>query len=181
MAVEETAAGASMEAANLAEETGFFADPHSWVLIAGLLFLVVVYLKGRKPILAYLDARSARIKADLDEAARLKDEAATLLADYKKKQSEAVATAQKIIDNANEAALQIQKNAEAKLSESLKRREELLIERISRAEAAAVQELRHQAADIAARGAEKLLADNMLKNGAKLIDDAIDALPGRAA
>jgi F0F1-type ATP synthase membrane subunit b/b' len=61
----------------------------------------------------------------------------------------------------------------------MKRREVLLLERMSRAEAAAVQELRHQAADIAAEAVEKLLADALPKRGTKLVDEAIEELPKR--
>lgn len=163
------------------ENTSLWADPHVWVLLSTLVFAVIAYVKGKKPLLHMLDARTARIKAELEEASRLKAEAEALLADYRKKHAEAVTTAQKIIDNAQESVALMQKDAEAKLSENIKRRETLLLERISRAEAAAVQELRHQAADIAARAAEKLLADNMGKRGSKLIDEAIEEIPGRAA
>ena len=161
------------------EQTSFFADPHAWVLFSTIIFAVIAYVKGRKPLLDMLDARTARIRTDLEEAARLKNEAQALLADYQKKHLEAVDTAKKIIDNAQESVALMQKEAEAKLSENLQRRESLLLERIARAEAAAVRQLRYQAADIAATAAEKLLADAMDKRGSKLVDAAIDELPAR--
>ncbi|MCE9506990.1 MAG: F0F1 ATP synthase subunit B [Alphaproteobacteria bacterium] len=161
------------------EHASFLADPHSWVLFSAILFAIVGWKKGKQPLLKILDGRTARIKADLEEAARLKNEAQELLADYQKKHRDAVQTAQKIIDNAQEAALLIQKDAGQKLEENITRREGLLLERIARAEAAAVQSLRHQAADIAAAAAEKLLAATMDKRGAKLVDEAIEDLPKR--
>jgi F-type H+-transporting ATPase subunit b len=161
------------------EETSFLADPHSWVLFSTIIFAIIAYVKGKQPLLSMLDARTARIKTDLAEAERLKQEAQTLLADYQKKHRDAVQIAQKIIDNAQAAAVQMQKDAEVKLSDNLKRRETMLLERIARAEAAAVQELRHQAADIAATAAEKLLAEAMSKRGTKLVNEAIEELPQR--
>jgi F-type H+-transporting ATPase subunit b len=161
------------------EPTGLFADPHFWVLLSTIVFAVIAFVKGKEPLLGILDTRTARIKHDLDEAARLRFEAENLLADYQKKHRDAVATAQKIIDNAQESVALMQKDAEAKLSENLKRRETLLLERISRAEAAAVQELRTQAADIAAKAAEKLLTEAMDKRDAKLVEEAISQLPAR--
>jgi len=161
------------------EPTGFWADPHAWVLLSTIVFAVIAYIKGKKPLLDMLDGRTKRIKHDLEEAARLKNEAQALLADYQKKHKDAVTTAQKIIDNAQESAALLQKSAEEKLVESLKRREIQLLERISRAEAAAVQELRHQAADIAATAAHQLLTEAMEKRGAKLVDAAIEELPAR--
>jgi len=157
----------------------FFADPHVWVLFAAIIFAVIAWKKGRVPLLKMLDSRSARIRAELEEAERLKNEAQALLDDYQKKHRDAVKTAQQIIDNAKESAVALQKESEQKLTESMRRREALLLERIARAEASAVQELRHQAADIAANAAEKLLADAMGKRGGKLVDEAIEDLPQR--
>lgn len=171
--------GALPPEASVAEHGGLLADAHTWVLFSTLIFVALVYVKGRKPILSSLDSRTAKIKADLDEAARLKAEAQALLADYQQRHKDAVITAQKIIDTAKEATALIQKDAEKKLEENLQRREALLLERIARAESAAVQELRHQAADIAAKAAEQLLADAAVKNGAKIVDEAIDELPSR--
>jgi F-type H+-transporting ATPase subunit b len=170
----EVAAGAAVHHEN------FLADPHAWVLFSFIAFVVIAVVKGKKPLLAMLDTRTARIKADLEEAARLKAEAEALLSDYRKKHSEAVVTAQKIIETAQESVALMQRDAEAKLTENLQRREELLLERIARAESAAVQELRHQAADIAARAAEQLLSEAMDKNGARLVNEAIEELPQRA-
>jgi F-type H+-transporting ATPase subunit b len=162
-----------------AQHEGLLADPHTWVLFSAIVFAVIAFKKGRQPLLAVLDKRTARIKAELEEAERLREEAQALLADYQKKHRDAVQTAQTIIDNAKESAAIIQKDSEKKLDESLKRREAQLLERISRAEASAVRELRLKAADIAATAAEKLLADAMAKRGAKLVDEAIEELPKR--
>ena len=162
-----------------AEPTGFFADPHAWVLLSTIVFAVIAWVKGKKPLLDMLDSRTARIKHELDEAERLKNEAQQLLADYQKKHREAVATAQKIIDNAQESVALMQKQAEEKLTENMKHRETHLLERIARAEAAAVQELRYQAADIAANAAKQLLSESMDKRGVKLVDAAIEELPAR--
>jgi F-type H+-transporting ATPase subunit b len=159
------------------EHASLLADPHTWVLFSAILFAAVAYLKGKQPLLKILDGRTARIKADLEEAERLKKEAQALLADYQKKHNDAMETAQKIIDNAQEAADLIQKEAEQKLSENLARREGLLLERITRAEAAAIRSLRDQAADIAAAAAEKLLAEAVAKGASKLVDEAIEDLP----
>lgn len=162
-----------------AEQHGLLQDTHFWVLLATILFVILAFVKGKGPILSLLDGRTAKIKNDLDEAARLRAEAETLLADAQRKHRDAVQTAQKIVDGAKETADRLHKDAERKLDESLKRREAQLTDRIARAEAAAVQEIRTQAADLAARAAEKLLQDNLPKTGAKLVDDAIRELPGR--
>jgi len=161
------------------QETSLLSDPHFWVLLSTLLFAFIAWKKGRGPLLNMLDSRTARIKAELEEAANLKRQAQALLADYQKKHNDAVQTAKKILDNAHESAALFQKEAERTLAENMKRRETLLLERIARAEASAVQELRHQAADIAAAAAEKLLGDAIGKKGPSLVNEAIEELPQR--
>jgi len=162
-------------------EYPFLHDTGFWVLLSTLGFVLLVFKLGRKPVLGLLDARTAKIRADLEEAERLKNEAQELLADSQKKHRDAIQTSQKIIDTARETSARIQKEAEQKLSDSMKRKETQLLERIKRAELAAVEELRHQAADLAAKSAEVLLHDAMVKRGAKLVDEAIGDLSSRAA
>ncbi len=128
-----------------------FHDPHFWVLLSTILFAVVAWKKGKKPLLALLDARTNRIRSELEEAERLRAEAQAFLVDIQRKHRDAIQTAQKIIDTARETAGILHKEAEGQLAESLARREKQLLGRIERAEAAAVQELRTQAADIASR------------------------------
>lgn len=165
-------------------EQAHFASLHDtgfWVFLATVGFAFVLWKYARKPLFALLDARTNKIKTELDEAERLKNEAQDLLSESQRKHRDAIQTSQKIIENAKETAVRIQKDAEARITESAKRKEEQLLERISRAEAAAVAELRHQAADIAAKSAELLLNDAMSKRGAKLVDDAIHEIPSRLA
>jgi F-type H+-transporting ATPase subunit b len=157
------------------------SDPHTWVFFATVGFVLVVWKKGRGPLMAYLDARTAKIKTALDEAERLKTEAQDLLADMQRKHRDAIQTSQKIIEAARENAIRIQRETEEKLSDSMKRREAQLLERIKRAEAAATQELREQAADIAAKSAEILLQEALSKRSSKLVDEAIAELPAQAA
>jgi F-type H+-transporting ATPase subunit b len=156
-------------------------DAHTWVFFATVGFVVLVWKKGRGPMLAFLDARTAKIKAALDEAERLKNEAQDLLADVQRKHRDAIQTSQKIIDAARENAVRLQRESEEKLADGMKRREAQLMERIRRAEAAAMQELREQAADIAAKSAEMLLQDALPKRASKLVDEAIADIPAQAA
>ncbi len=162
-----------------AEHSGLLADSNFWVLLSTIAFAAIVWKKGRQPIVEMLDARTARIRAELEEAERLREEAQDLLSETQKKHRDALQTAQKIIDNAKKNAQALEQDAQKRLEESLKRREEQLLERIQRAEAAAVQELRNQAADIATRAAEVMLEEALSKRGGKLVDEAIDDIPAR--
>lgn len=162
-----------MQFSALLHDTNFF------VLLSMIIFLAVVYAKGRKPMMAFLDARTARIKADLEEANRLRLEAQALLADMQKKHRDALDMSQQLINNAKETALRLQQEAAQKLEETQARREKQLLERIARAEASAVDELRAQAADLAAASAGAILQEALQKRGGKVIDDAIADLSSK--
>lgn len=153
--------------------SALFHDTNFFVLISCVVFGVVAYKKGRAPLFAFLDARSARIKADLDEAARLRIEAQNLLADIQQKHRDAVSMSEQIIRAARDTATRLQTETEAKLQETQKRREAQLLERIARAEAAAVDDIRNKAADLAAQSAEAILAEALAKRGGKIIDETI--------
>ena len=161
------------------KHASLLADPHTWILFSAIIFGIIVWKKGKQPILKMLDGRTARIKAELEETTRLLGEAQELLTDYQQKHRNAVQTAQEIINSAKETADLIRQETEQKLTDNLKRREELLLERIANAETAAVQELRQQAADIAATAAEELLTEAMKEHGSKLVNKAIEELPQR--
>lgn len=161
------------------EHASLLADAHFWVLVATTAFAVLAFVKGRRPLLALLDARTSRIRAELEEAKNLRAEAQELLDDCLKKNQDALATSQKIITDAHHAADRLQKDAARKLDESMKRKEELLLERITRAEAVAMQELRDRAADIAAKSAEALLRDILPQHGGKLVSDSIKDIPSK--
>lgn len=159
------------------EHTSLVADPHVWVLVSAIIFAVVAYKKGRAPLLQMLDARSEKIRCDLDEAARLRSEAEALLEDYKQKHKDAVQTTQRILENAKISAAQMHHEAEEKLTENIRQKEELLLGRIARAELAAVQELRARAADLAIEATEKILLEEMPKRQSQALSKAIDDLP----
>ena len=61
-------------------------EAETWVALAFVLFVGLLgYLGVHRIIAKSLDDRASRIKAELDEARKLKDEAAALLAEYQRK------------------------------------------------------------------------------------------------
>jgi len=155
-----------------------FHDPEFWVAVAALIFVIVVWRRARTSIVAGLDARTARIRGELDEAQRLREEAEQLLDDYKRRQREANAEAAAIVAHAKAEAERIAQNAARDLEQSLQRRQRLAEERVAQAEARAVGEIRAVAVDVAITAArETLVAQLDQRRGAELLDDAIAALP----
>jgi F-type H+-transporting ATPase subunit b len=129
-----------------------------WVAVAFFAFVgVLVYFRVHKLLVDGLDQRTARIKAELDEARRLKEEAAALLAQYKRKQHEAEQEAEGLIAGAKAEAERLATEAKAKLEEFLARRTKMAETKIQQAEAQAVADVRAAAADAAVAAAEKIL------------------------
>jgi F-type H+-transporting ATPase subunit b len=137
-------------------------DAEFWVAIAFVLFVCVLgYFGVHKLILSSVDQRRDRIKADLDEARRLKEEAQALLAEYQHKQSEAEQEAAAIVAGAKTEAERMVMEAAAKTEEFVARRTKMAETKIALAETQAVADVRAAAADAAIAAAGKVLAENV--------------------
>ncbi|MGE4278897.1 MAG: F0F1 ATP synthase subunit B [Magnetospirillum sp.] len=156
----------------------FYTEAAFWV---GVAFFVVVGLAFRPVVRALgagLDARAAKIKARLDEAARLREEAQEMLATYQRKQRDAMKEAEEIIAHAKAEAERLAAQAAKDLEASLKRREVQAMDRIAQAEAAALREVQNVAVEVAVSAARQVLASSISADqAAKLVDGAIAELP----
>ena len=134
-------------------------EAETWVALAFVVFVAGLgYLGVHKIIGKSLDDRSARIKAELDEARKLRDDAAQLLADYQRKRKEAEGEAQEIIAGAKAEAERMATEAKAKIEEFVARRTKMAETKIAQAEAQATADVRSAAADAAIAAAEKILS-----------------------
>jgi F-type H+-transporting ATPase subunit b len=157
-----------------------FADPEFWVLVAAAIFVAVVWKPVRKSLIGSLDERAARIRAELDEATKLRDEAEQLLAQYQQKEREAAAEAEAIIAHAIEEAERIAAQSARDLDLALARRQRLAEERIAQAEMKALDEIRAVAVDVAIGAAREVIQSQIDdERGGALLDAAIAALPQR--
>ncbi len=157
-----------------------FADPEFWVLVAAVIFVAAVWKTARKALFGSLDERAARIRAELDEARKLRDEAEQLLAQYQQKERDAAAEAEAIITHASQEADRITAQSARDLEESLARRQRLAEERIAQAETKALDEIRAVAVDVAIGAARAVIVSEMdEERGGALLDAAIAALPQR--
>jgi F-type H+-transporting ATPase subunit b len=157
-----------------------FADPEFWVLLAVLAFAVIVWKPARRYIVGTLDEHAMRIRGELDEARKLREEAEQLLAEYQTKQRAAAAEAQAIVAHAREEAERIAAQAARDLQQSLERRQRLAEERIAQAESKAMDEIRAAAVDVAIAAAREVIVSELdERRGAALLDTAIASLPQR--
>jgi F-type H+-transporting ATPase subunit b len=129
-----------------------------WVALGFFAFVGLMgYVGVHRMLTKALDDRSTRIKAELDEARKLRDDAAQLLADYQRKRQEAEGEAQEIIAGAKAEAERLAADAKAKVEEFVARRTQLAETKIAQAEAQAAADVRSAAAEAAAAAAEKIL------------------------
>ncbi len=145
------------------------------VTISFLLFIaVLLYLKVPALLGGKLDKRAEGIKAELDEARALREEAQTLLASYERKQKEVQEQADRIVAHAKLEADEAAEQAKADLKVSIARRLQAAEDQIASAEASAVKEVRDTAVGIAIAAARDVIAKQMTAtDGNKLIDAAI--------
>ena len=158
----------------MSEGMSLLENPHTWVYLGFLLFVVLAGPKIWRALAQMLDRRSLKIKSDLDEAQKLKDEAQALLAEYQRKQRDAMREAEEIISNAKALAQRQIKDSGKKLEENLARREKASLEKIAQAEAQALAEVRREAVDVATTAAAQIIRSQIdgVRGGA-LIDQAI--------
>jgi len=139
-----------------------FAEPEFWVAIAFIILMgVFAYFGIHRTVLTTLDHRSNRIKAELDDARRLKDEAAKLLAEYKARRATAEREAQEIIASAKAEAERIASEAKTKMEDFVARRTKTAESKIALAEAQALADVRAAAANAAVTAASTILSQTV--------------------
>jgi len=155
-------------------------DPTFWVAIAFAIFVVLAFKPLKNAMMGGLDKKIASIKAEVDEAARLREEAQSLLAEYERKQAKGAKHAEEIVAAARKEAEESKTRAEAELQEALVRQEKASLLKIEQAEEKAIQEVRSMAVELAISAASKLITERVEgKEGDALIDKAIGELPNK--
>src|SRR3954463_13564908 len=140
----------------------FGLEAEFWVAVAFVILMGVFGWMGiHRTILKALDHRRDRIKQELDDARRLRDEAASLLADYKKRHASAEREAQDIITSAKEEAERIAAEAKVKMEDFVARRTKAAEAKIALAEAQALADVRAAAAEAAVTAATTVLSQSV--------------------
>lgn len=145
------------------------------IWIGLIIFFAICWKMGaHTKILNALDARSNRIAAELAEAKRLRDEAESIVADYRRRQQSAEQEARDIVAAAKADAERLAAEGKAKIEEFVTRRTAMAETKIAQAEAQAIADVRAAAADVATAAAGSVLAD-MARGaaGAKLMTSGI--------
>lgn len=137
-------------------------DATFWALVGLVIFLaLLVYLKVPGVVGKSLDGRADRIRDELEEARRLREEAQSLLAEYQRKRKEAEKEAGEIVAAAQREAHAIIEETKQKTEEYVARRNKLAEQKIAQAETEAVNDVRASAVDIAVAAASRILKDKV--------------------
>ena len=149
-----------------------------WVLLGLFGFIgILVYVKVPGMVVKALDSRAAKIRDELEEARKLREEAEALLAEYKEKTGSAEAEAEAIITQARREAEALSQEAKVRIEDYVTRRTRAVEQRIAQAESQAVAEVRSRAIDVAAAAAGELLAERAKGTGGdELVARSIDAV-----
>jgi len=153
-------------------------DATFWATIALLIFIgVVVYMKVPAMIAKALDERAAKIRNELEEAQRLRQEAQQLLTEFQKRRKEAEKEAAEMVAAAKRESDAILEDAHNKTEEYVARRAALAELKIGQAEREAINEVRAIAVDVATEAARKVLAGSLdEKTSAQLFQDSLKAV-----
>ena len=81
----------------------FLQDPAFWAAAAFVIFIAATAKPISRLLTAGLDKRADKIRSDLEEAEKLREEAQDLLASYQRKQRDALAEADKVAAKATDS------------------------------------------------------------------------------
>lgn len=157
-----------------------FQDPTFWTAVGFVILIAAIWKPASRAFASGLDARGVRIKAMLDEATKLREDAQNLLAEYQRRQRDAVKETEEIVEHAKAEAARMTERAAADLEVSLKRREQMAVEKIAQAESEALRQVRELSVDLAISAARTLIAERL--NDAQrteLVDGAISELSSK--
>lgn len=146
----------------------------NFVVLLSFLVFIAILLAAKVParISALLDARAAQIKAELEEARSLREEAKALLSSYERKQKEVQEQSDRIVASAKEEAMAAAQQAKDDLKVAIARRLAAAEDQIASAEAGAIRAVRERAISVAVAAAGDVLAKQMTADMAQATIDA---------
>ncbi len=158
-------------------------DAHFWVSVALVVFLVILW-RAKVPamITNALDGARAKVRAQLDEALHLREEAQAMLAEAHAQRLETERAAADMLAAAEADAARLRADAERALEEDILRRRQLAERKIALAESQATADVKAAAAELAAQTAEAILAARLAGSVSDpLIDQSLTRLGERFA
>jgi len=155
-------------------------DEVVWGSISFLVLLGLMWKFAFPAIKKGMNARTERIRGDLDAAEHAKVEATTVLDGYKAQLADAKSEAGRIVDEARHAADALKKDAEARLQTELAEARTRAAADIEAAKAQATADLRGELATLAVGAASAVVNKNLdPATQTQLIEDYISSVGAR--
>jgi F-type H+-transporting ATPase subunit b len=158
--------------------------PETNEIIWGVIGFAVVFFFiakfGLPQVKGAMNARTEKIRGDLQSAESQREEAESLLAEYRAQLNDARSEAGTIIEEARQAADQIKRDQEARLQSELAELRERAVNDIESAKTQAMADLRGEVAQLAIGAAETIVGRNLdAATQTQLVDDYIDQIAAR--
>jgi len=156
-------------------------DSTGWVAVSTLIFVgILLYLKVPAAIAKALDSRIDGIKAQLDQAAKLRAEAEALKAEYEAKLAEAERNANDIFAAAKAEAENMLAAARQDVEALTERRRQAAESKIAVAERTAIEEIRDAAIRAGSAAAQQLITEKLSdEKRRQIVDTSIGDLDRR--
>jgi F-type H+-transporting ATPase subunit b len=156
----------------------FFLQPASWVLVAFIIFISLVFFFKIPSMLGrLLDDKIQSIKNELDQARELKEDANTLLAEYERKIEYAKDEADEIISRSELSAKSYEEISNKKSEELIARFEKQSLDRIKQAEKSAISKISEEMINKSINISEKIIKENMSdQNSDQLFTGSIEQI-----
>lgn len=153
-------------------------DATAWVSLAMAVFILILLVKKVPALIgSVLDGRIAQIKAQLEEASKLRAEAEALKAEYEAKLAAAAGEAEAMRKSAEHEAETLLEDAKANAVALVARRQKMAEDKIGAAERAAISGIRSRAVAAATNAASTLISQGHDAQADKqLVDNAIKGL-----
>lgn len=153
-------------------------DATAWVSLAMAVFIIILLVKKVPALIGgALDGKIAQIRAQLDEASKLRAEAEKLKAEYEAKMAAAAGEAEAMRKHAEHEAETLLADAQVNAEALVARRQKMAEDKIGAAERAAIADIRAKAVNAATSAAASLIASGHDAAADKvLVDSAIKGL-----
>jgi F-type H+-transporting ATPase subunit b len=155
-----------------------FSTPEFWVLVSFLIFIgVLLYFRVPRIVVDLLDSRIEAIRREIDEAARLREQAQKLLARHEARRKQAEKEVEEILRVAREEAEALSLEMRREFDEMITRRRAAAEDAIRQAEYEAVKEIREHAANLSVAAAERLLEGRIKgARATRLVEESAEAI-----
>jgi F-type H+-transporting ATPase subunit b len=152
-----------------------------WGTISFVVLFLLLYKFAWPALKNGMDARTERIRSDLDSADSAKSDAERILEDYRSQLSDARNESARIIEEARQAADGLRRDQEQRLQTELAELRERAAADIEAAKRQAIADLRGDVAELAVGAAEVIVQHSLDRDTqARLVDNYIEQVASRS-